>query len=331
MKKTLIIIIALFLLVGIIYLFIYSSSTSVPSSIPSIASTIPEASSPAELILTNQISVSYPSPQFTGSFPQSPKSLPILNISLLENQFLLSQANKLCQTNSFKEPFFTGANCDYYFFNQNQNLEIVNNSVMDFDNQNIITLQDAKNKAQDFLNFFIPPEYSPLFFRAFYYQGDYELFDSSPDQATSIQLEYNHFFQNIPILSQDDSNSSFAILINHHATFQKAEMPVRLIKVAPQTQFYSLISLNQALNNITLGQVYLLSAGNTVDSTNDTLDFNSITNLTLQEVIIEYRYNQANLLAIPYYHFLGSATDDNQNSFNLEILTPAIDLTLINN
>ena len=215
--------------------------------------------------------------------------------------------------------------CTYYYYNNNQNLEVVTNVFSDSDNLPLLTLAEANQKAQAFLHTFITNVQSLTQTDVAYLAGGDEVFTVSPEKATFIQLNYNYTYRNLPILEKNSNNDSFSFILSQTAPLQKAEVSTQNLTFTPQDQLLKLISLSQALKNIGQGKAYLSNLGDfSMNQDSTGLDISSLKNIQLNQVALEYRYESSQQFALPYYRFFGTGVDSNKNSFDLQIFTPAI-------
>lgn len=276
-------------------------------------------------VLQNALQINYQLPTFSGTWPSFPEKLPLLNLTLTENSLIKTALDNYCQTESVSGSSHLGKVCTYYYYNNNQNLEIVTSVFPDSENLSFLTLADANQKASVFLNTFVPNSDSLIQTNISYLGGGDEVFFTEPEKATFIQLSYNYAYQNIPLLEKNSYGDSFLVFLSQALPLQKAELLTQSLSFTPQSQLFALISLDQALKNISQGQAYLFGLGNysmSVDSAG--LNLSSLKNIQLNEVSLEYRYENNNLIAVPYYHFFGNGVDYNNNNFNFQIFTPAI-------
>lgn len=320
MKKNKLIIIIIIIVVSLIITFIFSQffkqKKTVTNSTPSIS------------VLKNTLETNYQLPTFNGIWPNLPQELPLLKFVLTNNALIKEKLNDYCQTESASGNFYYGKICTYYYYNSNQNLEIVSNVHSDSENLPLLTLNEANQKAQNFLNTFITDTQSLTQTNVAYLAGGDEVFIVSPEKAIFIQLNYNYTYQDIPILEKNDNNDSFSIIISQDLPLKKAEISTKNLTFTPQDQLFKLISLDQALNNISHGEAYLTNIGDfSINENRPQLDLSSLKEIEFSQVKLEYRYESNQLLVAPYYRFFGTGIDNNKNSFNLEIFTPAIKIS----
>lgn len=285
---------------------------------------VPSSSSPLP-ILENNFQTTYQLPNFTGIWPNFPQELPLLKLTLIDNTLIKEKLNDYCQTESVSGTFYYGKICTYYYYNNNQNLEIINNIPSDSDNLSLLTFAEANQKAQNFLHAFITDTQLLTQTNATYLAGGDEVFAVSPEKATFIQLNYNYTYQNLPILEKNSNNDSFSLILSQATPLQKAEVSTQNLTFTSQNQLFKLISLNQALKNISQGKAYLSNLEDfSMSQDSAGLNISSLKNIQFNQVTLEYRYESDQQFALPYYRFFGTGIDSNKNSFNLQIFTPAI-------
>ncbi|MDO5561603.1 MAG: hypothetical protein Q4G02_02400 [bacterium] len=276
------------------------------------------------------VSTQYSLPVFKGTWPTFPEKLPLLAIEVATIPDLTTKLNDYCQINSQYDYIFIGDVCSYYFYNKNQNVEVTSNIDVDYEYLPIMTKEEADANIQDFLNTFVPDKSALSLANVIYWTGGPELLPANTDDATMIQLEYNYLYNEIPILSKAIGSYSSTFLTNSYNLLQKAEIPTQVLSYTVQGNERQLFSLNQALQNIAEGQAYILLVGNfranQAAALDEQMDLKSLTQIKFDQVALEYRFDEVNLVAVPTYHFSGQALDKNANQMNVEIITPAIKL-----
>lgn len=301
------------------------SSLPIPSTTNLINNTLTSLTSPSlENIKESFIQI----PIYIGDQPNFPTNLPSLKITTSENQSLIKQLNNLCQINTYKENFSYGNLCNYYYFDQNSyvslNREAEQLSAEDeFDFVNINQIQTQvssflKEIISDFFQNYILADVK-------YYEGigEYTATDS-PQNAQLVEFEYNLVYQNIPIFTKESSLPHLSILSSSKNILQKGIFPTRNFLITTEKDSFDLITLDQALKNISLNHGYLLQIG-PLDENSDSLSNSpAFTEIIFDKIALEYRYDETYQLAVPSYHFSGKGLDTNGNSLTIEIVTPAI-------
>lgn len=323
-KNTIIITSTIIIVIITILFFIFRPKSEEPA-----ATVIPQLVTPL-----GNVSTQYSIPVFRGTWPTFPEKLPLLTIEVSTIPDLATKLDDYCQINLQEDPLFTSVFssdiCHYYFYNQNQNIELTSSISLDYAYLPTISKEDAIANIQEFLNLFVPDKNALTLTNVSYWTGGPELSDANADNATTIQLNYNYTYQGIPILPKAISSYNSTFLTNASNLIQKAEISTQNLSYAVQGNDRQLLSLDQALQKIAEGQAYILLVSNfranQAAILDEQMDLKSLNQIKFDQVNLEYRFDKQNLVAVPTYHFYGQALDKNANQMNVEIITPAIEI-----
>lgn len=156
-----------------------------------------------------------------------------------------------------------------------------------------------------------------------YLEGEYQLRKSSVGLADYIQIQFNYQISSYPLFVGTNSRSPYIVMLDSGGNLIKLIIyPQQVIKTQVESSKPT-ISIDGAVGNIKNKNLGLI-----IDDGGGLTD-QKITNyeeIIFNRVKIEYRLETDGQTAIPYYRFSGVATDSNQKSTNLELITPAIDI-----
>jgi hypothetical protein len=86
---------------------------------------------------------------------------------------------------------------------------------------------------------------------------------------------------------------------------------------------YQTLSLAEIEQQIRNNQYTVINVGRTNPFTDDR-QLNQLSTITFTVAQLEYRSNSTNGYVLPYLHFSGTGTDQNNNKFNIDIITPVV-------
>jgi hypothetical protein len=269
----------------------------------------------------SQTGTSFNRVTYTGDNIKAPSRLPALTISSTSATPVYKNIFDYCQIqeNEVKNDgliYFYGNLCDYYIHNDIISLTTLSDTV----SEKTISFTEADNIAQTFI-------------RNIYNSDAFALavnLTPAIQTDTSIDLAYSVHYHDIPIYDHEYPLSAITLQIDGDNTIAGA-LPASIMSAQPQEQEFPTLSINQALSNIKNNKAYLASYndynyGNLNSSFVENLS--TLTNISLSTAVLEYRLNDAGDLAIPSYHFSGTANDTRGNKMDVDIITPAINFTI---
>jgi len=289
---------------------------------------------PPELITSDQ----YPSNNFSkinyvGSTPIfSTTKLPLLKVSVKENETLYSSLKKYCQIYNQEDIYYDGEICDFTAYLNNQRPQVLTRS-QTYSSNKISNSQLLELGYQYLKNFYSTTNADFFHTKINYFSGEQEFVPSSINDANLARIDYNYGYQQIPIFHKNDDSSHTDLLINNNNQVVMANLNIKQIDIFPEKDNYQLLDITNALKNIEQQKAYLLSFSEMQDylsenySPVEDFNLNLFTSVNLNSVKLEYRYGDDNF-AVPVYRFSGTAIDLNQNELFIEIITPAINFTV---
>ena len=154
----------------------------------------------------------------------------------------------------------------------------------------------------------------------------YEGWDNVGDEedlATEVIINYNLAYEELPIYQRVDARDFSTLIVG---TDYKVTLFEASAEIFDSDEFHNsrLITIDQALTNIQQGDFYVNAFISDVENNRVIL-----TSTRFSTVSLEYRLNDEQTQAIPCYHFTGAATDADGQEVYVEIITPAINFTVI--
>lgn len=185
-----------------------------------------------------------------------------------------------------------------------------------------INAQAALNAAQNFLREYLPDHNLEVVVNETQYLSadDSHLSITTSDEASIISFTFSNQLQSIPILVDKIIDRPVTILVNSQNEIIRMQIRPQYISLSPRRSFET-ISVYQAVENINNGYASVIFAESTLGYTSS---LNFITSANLSSATLEYRLDETTGTIAPYYRFSGELTNDQNQTFAAEIITPAI-------
>jgi len=146
---------------------------------------------------------------------------------------------------------------------------------------------------------------------------------STPDKAQMVRVPFSYTIDGYPVYYQNKINFPFEIIINIDYGLQKLTFFPEFFTFAHLRKEKS-IPVEHAIQNINRGFGTIVNAD---QPEKDTIDVQQITSANLTSVSIEYRVNDELHVALPFYHFSGTAQNSLGSTLSVDVITPAIATT----
>ncbi len=154
-----------------------------------------------------------------------------------------------------------------------------------------------------------------------YLIGDADVEQSPPNKATLILIPFSYTIDNTPVFIGNKASFPLSVLVDGSNQIVKVEFSSTALSYQ-LLQKNNLISLDRAIQNINNQKAAVIAAGNTQPGA---LDLSNIQSGNLQKVWLEYHTDDKNGLIYPFYRFRGNVTDNKNNSYFIELITPAVE------
>jgi hypothetical protein len=155
-----------------------------------------------------------------------------------------------------------------------------------------------------------------------YFQGLEELEETTPAQASAVQVSFTYFEEGVPVYLEHEKTATITVIINSFYEVQKVVFQPHFINIVPSKQKINLIDLGTALENINQrNEASIISAFETEAGL---FSLEQVKSGTLTSATLEYRGDLENNFAYPFYRFSGELTNQAGQTIQAEIITPAI-------
>jgi hypothetical protein len=137
-------------------------------------------------------------------------------------------------------------------------------------------------------------------------------------------IPFSYKIDGEPVFFAKNSLVPFRLTLDKRGNFRTLRFTPNFFKFSP-IQNKDTISVDQAINNIKKGQASIIT------SYSDELiniDIKKIKKLIVSSVEIEYRPDQDNGFAYPFFRLSGTATNEQNTLLKVEVITPAIETEL---
>ena len=263
-----------------------------------------------------------------------PKSLPLINIRTVTYDDLAAKVNAYCQIYDADEyGEYYGNLCDYSLYADGhiQMIEFnTDQADVSGENSSALSLERATRAADAFLaNFYGDNSHLTMSsFTELVCEGAscYWLEDESLP-ANAVELTYSRQYQNVPISTRRAGGDYISVLVGANDRIIKVELETNTIDYQVEPESYPLLSISEAVENINNNQAVLYDYDDAdfyEDNPSQTVSIDSLYNLNLKSVFLDYQMNDQQTQAVPTYDFFGTAQDINGNVMNVVIYTPAI-------
>ncbi|MBQ6154343.1 hypothetical protein IJI99_00490 [bacterium] len=290
-------------------------------------------------------------PQFIGDIPALPQELPTLTLIKNSNPNFYNRLNSFCQITQTEDYYHLGNRCYYYTYDTNS--PQISMKEQNYNSQTI-DVSLAEQSALSFINNLHNQQSSNYIITGYYLEDsnltaeietDLEEYipqinnyydDTLPKEeiatenptSTAVNFSYTLGYQNIPIVQRDKNQNTMAIIVDSDYNVSWAELDANSYEILENSDSYQIIDIQTALNNIAQDEAFITYYYDNGD--HDINAIRSLNNISFNKVSLEYHLLDNNRLAIPCYHFTGTSTNSNNNLINVEIVTPAINFTVIN-
>lgn len=187
----------------------------------------------------------------------------------------------------------------------------------------LINKDHALTIAENLIQQLVPNvPFSPLEESITFIAIGYESPEVSESQATGIHFRFAPKINGIPVFYEKESAAGFIVSID-------GSDRVREINFLPQfdtyqtTQEVPSITIEAALENIKAGKASILFASYVTEA----LQLKDLRDAELSAVSLEYRRDPLQNIVYPFYRFSGRATTLDDLAADVEIMTPAIEVS----
>jgi hypothetical protein len=314
------------------YLGIFLGSLLILSAVFRLLTPQKQISSSAEFVSTNinQTTSDFSNVSFIGQAPAFPEKLSVGTIEVIENEDQV--INKIIdayglETNSQSERYWTNQQNQYLhqdIYSKKYQLSL---GVETATGESRLNLTQAINKAATELkNLFPSLSLSPLSTQVSFLKKNVEFYEKAQfEDADFITIPFSYTISNFPLKYQKENIDPFIIMLDKQGQIIRINFSPFFIKVSLVSN-NTRISINQALTNLNNDQGSIITFGLEQGTK---ADLSVIQSAELDQISIEYRYDEKANLAYPFYRFSGTGQDQSDQTIQLEIITPAIETSLV--
>jgi hypothetical protein len=164
--------------------------------------------------------------------------------------------------------------------------------------------------------------FSPLQDSITYVLVGYESAEIPEDQATGMHIRFAPKINDIPVFYEKESSAAFIVTVDGTNRVRAINF-LPLFDTYQTTQEVPSILIEAALENIKTGKASILQAAYVTEA----LELEDLRDAELTSVSLEYRRDPLQNIVYPFYRFSGRATTQAGLAADVEIMTPAIEVT----
>lgn len=186
----------------------------------------------------------------------------------------------------------------------------------------------ALTQTQAFVNQLFPNhEFSANPSKAAFFEGEIHLNPTTESRANYVQIPFSQQLDSLPLVFDQQDHQPIEILIDHDLVITKAT--ITPFQVSPtlisKEKLLTIDGVIERINNRSIGSIIAVSQEGVVSQP---LDIEEIAGGLLKEVELEYRLDAGLRLVYPFYKFTGTLVNDEGQSFEVTLITPAIKVQL---
>jgi hypothetical protein len=289
----------------------------------------PVTISPVFITNTNNTKSTFTGLQFTGQVPEFPKELPIYTfkraaanastvLTLLQQKFNLVADSQI--PNRYVGP------AQAVYVNRRTQIFTIEPIQPPTSRENPnFSIRQAKDAGLNFLQE-IFPDIQPKAVDsqvAYISEGEGAQQPTSENQTnfSAVKIPYTYYLNNLPVLTSNLTEFPFYITFTPNYEMLNARFFLQSISEFTPVQRSRLLPLETAIQNIQAGQGSIIYVDRS-DPQTQTLE--TIISGVFQSVTLEYRLDEQNNTALPFYRFQGRITNKNGDQMDAEVITPAV-------
>lgn len=140
--------------------------------------------------------------------------------------------------------------------------------------------------------------------------------------ADSYEFTAIQQINNIPLFSQDEIEPAAIVWTDLSGNILRATFTLKKIQYNEVSQFPSLL-ISNIKKNTQDGLITYIHISKKIPGT---VNEEQLKLITFQEGELQYRKNEDNGFILPYVRFIGTGVDEEGNQYNVEAITPAIEV-----
>jgi hypothetical protein len=189
-----------------------------------------------------------------------------------------------------------------------------------------INTQQAISRATLFVNsIFEEQQYVPQLSSIAYLEGMMEPHPSSEQNAHYAEISFAQQIDSLPIILEQELVAPIRVMVSNNYLIQKAVFRTKELNLQ-QISDAQLLTVEEAIDRLNQESVGSIVGFAKDDPTPYSLA--QISSGTLEEVVLEYRYDPELDLVYPFYRFSGTLTNSQNQSLQADVIAPAIKVQL---
>lgn len=152
--------------------------------------------------------------------------------------------------------------------------------------------------------------------------GEGEFSPATETTATHLSVPFGPSFFQIPVVPEYDRALPMLIYLNARGETTKVVARPFSTKFEASTQQHAL-SVQEALQQIERGNASIIDS---YSETTTTPKLNRVVRGDFTDATLEYRIDSTTNIMIPYYHFVGTLINNDNDIFTADVITPAVRL-----
>lgn len=155
-----------------------------------------------------------------------------------------------------------------------------------------------------------------------YFQGLDELDPTTQQNAAAMEIPFTYTVENTPVYLGHNRTAPLSIIMNARHEVQKVVFQPGFFDFVPTETRLAVIGLDVALENINnKNEAVVVGA---FEEETGVFTLNEISSGELTSVQLEYRADLDSGIAYPFYRFIGTLTNQDNQLITAEIITPAV-------
>ncbi len=255
--------------------------------------------------------------KFSGTSPHIKGQLSLAKVETLAIGTVVEKIKQNYQLQTKDKQFWIGPDYTLYFDAANNFYVLSQNNPTK--SKNFVNLNQALKVARPLIKNLFDAKLEPILTQVSYLNGNADLHKTEANLARYLKIPFSYMIDGYPLLLEQDNYYPLSLLINGQQEIQKLTFKPMLFSIKKLAEKPT-ISVAQAIDNINHGSAAIIAAQN---KQLFKLNLVNLTQVNLTRVQLEYRRDK-NGLALPYYHFFGEAKNKKGQTFQVEMITPAV-------
>lgn len=181
---------------------------------------------------------------------------------------------------------------------------------------------ESSTKLATSLNIINNPKPLPEQAKYFKYSGDH-IDNSTSSNFDLVEIPFTETVNNYPFYLNGNPLPSLSIMVGQSNNMIKITVTPQPLILGKITKNLSPLNIDQLKNKLSQGDFQLLD----IQTQEPVGIINTISNITISKISLEYRLNSSDGLVIPYFRITGTSTTNDTVPSETLVVTPAIDIS----